>query len=37
MDFKQLDKFYKFYPINPIYLSEKTPYLAKTFNSSIQT
>ena len=26
--------FYKFYPIKRIYLSEKIPYLAKTFNCS---
>ena len=26
--------FYKFYPIKRLYLSEKIPYLAKTFNCS---
>ena len=36
LDFKQLYIFYIFFPIKWIYLSERIPYLAQTFNCSSQ-
>ena len=32
LDFKQLYIIYKFYPIKRLFISEKTPYFAQTFN-----
>ena len=37
LDFKQLYMFYKFCPIKPMYLPDKTQYLARTFNGLSQT
>lgn len=35
LDFKQFNIFYKFYLIKQLYLYERIPYLAQTFNGSI--
>ena len=37
LDFKQLYIIYKFYPIKPISLFERIPYLTQAFNCSSQT
>ena len=36
LDFKRIYKSHKFNPIKRIYLSERIPYLSKTFNGSSQ-